>query len=137
MSDPTIDKEALKEELKKIIRGEEKPISSDNKIEVLLGATKLLIDSPFMSVEDPNDTYVAFIQLADPPQTKIAKLKYGSEFAGINKAEFKDYRVPEEQRVWEPLFGLPTLSSLLGAPAPAGGRRKTRGRKHKRKTRKH
>lgn len=132
-----IPKDQLKEELKKIIHGEQKPISGDSKINLVIGSTNLLIDSPFMSVEDTNDTYVTFIQLADPPQTNIAKLKYGSEFAGINKAEFKDLQVPLEQQVWEPLFGLPTLSSLLGATAPAGGRRKTRSRKHKRKTRKH
>jgi hypothetical protein len=124
----SIPKDQLKEELKKIIRGEERPISGDSKTEILIGTTKLLIDSPFISVEEIIK-FVAFIHLADPPQTNIAKLKYGTEIGGINKAEFKDLQVPVEQQVWEPLFG----TTIFGT----GGRKKTRSRKHKRKTRKH
>jgi len=125
----SIPKDQLKEEVEKIIGGEVRPISGDSKTEVTIGTTKLLIDSPFISVEDINKS-VAFIHLADPP-TNIAKIKYGTEIGGINKAEFKDLQVPVEQQVWEPLFRV---------PATAGGRKKTRGhkvRKHKRKTRKH
>jgi len=123
----SIPKDQLKEEVKKIILGEVRPISGDSKTKVTIGSTKLLIDSPFISVEDINK-FVAFIHLADPPQTNIAKIKYGTELGGIHKAEFKDLQVPVEQQVWEPLFRV---------PATAGGRKKTRGhkaRKHKRRT---
>ena len=86
----------------------------------------------FISVEEIIK-FVAFIHLADPPQTNIAKIRYGTEIGGINKAEFKDLQVPSEQQVWEPLFGLPPISGIFGT----GGRKKTRSRKHKRKTRRH
>lgn len=112
----SIPKEQIKEEVKKIIRGEVRLISGDNKTEVLIGTAKLLIDSPFISIEEP-DKFVAFIELADLPKTKIAKLKYGTEIGGINKAFFKDLQLPVEQQTWEPLFGT--------------GGRKTRGRKRK------
>ena len=139
MSVPTAE---LKEELKKIIRGEVTRTVSNDKTELLIGGIKLLMDSPFISVED-TDTFVAFIQLADVPQTKIAKGKYDSELGGIHKAQFKDLQLPQEQQVWEPLIStsiLPSISGLFGAPAPApaplGGRkRKTRARKNKRQTR--
>jgi hypothetical protein len=115
----SIPKEQLKEELKKVIRGEDRPISGDDKTEILIGTTKLLIDSPFITVEEAKNNFVAFIE-ADPTKTKIAKIKYGSEIGGINKAFFKDLQVPMEQQMWEPLFGT--------------GGRKTRGRKYKRRT---
>jgi hypothetical protein len=128
----SIPKDQLKEELKKIIRGEERPISGDSKTEVTIGTTKLLIDSPFISVEEIIK-FVAFIHLADPPQTNIAKLRYGTEIGGINKAEFKDLQLPVEQQVWEPLFGTTPIIGIFGT----GRRKKTRSRKHKRKTRRH
>jgi hypothetical protein len=142
MSAPSIDKAALKEKLKKLVLGEEPFIPSSNPklspdyAEFEINGTKLVLDPPMMSVESQGHS-VAFVTL-DSDQRIIAKLKYPIRIGDyVGNIQFQFLQVPGE---YEPLIEkslVSTVSGLFGAPAPAPaptGGKKTRGRKHKRRT---
>lgn len=134
-----IDKAALKEELRKLVLGEKKFIPSSNLklspdyAELEINGTKLALDPPMMSVESQGHS-VAFVTLNSDQSKIIAKLKYPIHIGDyVHNIEFQYLEVPGE---YEPLVEK-SVSGLFGAPAPAPaplGGKKTRGRKHKRRT---